>query len=952
MNRVAVALLLSGALTLPSAVWSQGYAPMSAGVEEAVVSLELARLEQRVTTVERDGEIAWIPLVDFAALTGFGYHDGVEQASLTRGGEAIATFGRGAARRTSTQSWVVRSDSLGQSLGTEIQIDWQELRIVMLNAAGTPVGERIVRERRQEALLREAATSPLTARAARPFLDGLSVEYGVGFTSGGTPDRISTTIGTSVMGGGMKVQIDQGEATRVDASWTTAWTDNRPISQLRLGDGMASGPHPRMLRGISISNAPLARFEDMGDLPVTGQVGAGWEVEAYRGGRLIAVRKADAFGHYRFDVPVRIGENPVSVIAYGPGGERHESSKSLTINDQVTKPGRFEYALSAGECRSTECTFSGNLDARWGVAPGWTVRGGYEEFSRHSAPVLHHPYAGVTGRVLNQLWVEGEAVLHASGKVGLRYEPSAAFSLRSEYFRFDDDVVRPILTVPDRRAQFTSALTWRPAGMYGSTSLELATDHVLTATGSQSSARVAVSLSSGRLRLLPSARLLRTDQRGAPRTTRSVGVTAMLFPGAGGGGIPLLGDALLRATMEGDPVREGLQMAGVYASWPASRVGQFEIGAGWNRMGGTSLTVRSTISLGGARLFGSVTRHADGRVEAQPYLQGMFYLNPTRGIESSAEVGGERAGVMGRVWVDSDGDGIHDPEESPAAGVRISIGARSVITDDRGEYEAFGFAPYLPLRMSIDSMSFPSPLLVAALPDTGIAVAPFRLARIDLPLTPGGVLDGRIEGPDGAPAANAELTLCRLGTHDCRRVRSFSDGGVYQLGMRPGNWVIQSDSVVVDSVRIRGGQSTSWRYRLAAATATREVAATWERALLPPPDTSDAVPPPPPEATPVIAPRNTGASIAATPIALSHPTTAHAAREEPRQETMAEAIPHPDMIVSEVESESQDTPIRVGGWTVLPPIGSRVTASVTRARDWMERRDPFDRPRRAIPSTD
>ncbi|MCA9722648.1 MAG: hypothetical protein KC489_09660, partial [Gemmatimonadetes bacterium] len=269
---------------------------------------------------------------------------------------------------------------------------------------------------------------------------------------------------------------------------------------------------------------------------------------------------------------------------------------------------------------------------------------------------------------------------------------------------FDEGVRQPILTIAGRGSQFTSSAFWRPGGVYGSTSLELSTDYVTGSAGTITSARFTAGLNAGPFRLLPSARILTTEMAGVSTVTRSVGITAMRFPTMRGSGIPLLGRAILRATAEADPTA-GFQTAGLFAAWPASRTGQFEVGATWNRNAGTSLTVRSMISLGGARLFGSVTRRPDGSVESNPYLQGMLYLDPSGGVRSSPEIGGDRAGVTGIVWVDTDGDGVMDPDEEPAPGVRLEIGARSVITDREGRYETFGFAPYLPIRMSIDSMS-------------------------------------------------------------------------------------------------------------------------------------------------------------------------------------------------------------------------------------------------------
>ena len=66
-----------------------------------------------------------------------------------------------------------------------------------------------------------------------------------------------------------------------------------------------------------------------------GHLGPGWEVEAYRGGRLVAFDSVDGLGQFSIDVPVQYGENPVDFIAYGPFGEVREFNQTYRIVGNV-----------------------------------------------------------------------------------------------------------------------------------------------------------------------------------------------------------------------------------------------------------------------------------------------------------------------------------------------------------------------------------------------------------------------------------------------------------------------------------------------------------------------------------------------------------------------------------------------------------------------------------------
>jgi len=77
-----------------------------------------------------------------------------------------------------------------------------------------------------------------------------------------------------------------------------------------------------------------------------------------------------------------------------------------------------------------------------------------------------------------------------------------------------------------------------------------------------------------------------------------------------------------------------------------------------------------------------------------------------------------------------------------------------------------------------------------------VETGPNRFRELDIPILPGGVIEGRIvrETPTGtAPVAGAELRLRRRGSEEDRSLTSFSDGAFYLMGVKPGDYELAVD---------------------------------------------------------------------------------------------------------------------------------------------------------------
>lgn len=271
----------------------------------------------------------------------------------------------------------VSATALETLLDLAILAEWSDLTVTVLNPEALPLGQRVRRAAERRALLeRERARGPdLLLQPKRDRIAGFVADWTV---FGVADDPANTTsysvgAGTQVWGGALEVTArSEGPAahgvSKVDASYLYVWRERPWLTQVRVGDGFATGPRVRPLRGLAVTNAPFVRPSAFGVTAFEGRIAPGWDVEARQQGRLVDVSRADEQGAFALDIPVRYGDNPIQIVAFGPHGEIVTSSRLLRLNTERLSGGRFEYGASIGDCRAARCEATGNADLRYGVS--------------------------------------------------------------------------------------------------------------------------------------------------------------------------------------------------------------------------------------------------------------------------------------------------------------------------------------------------------------------------------------------------------------------------------------------------------------------------------------------------------------------------------------------------------------------------------------------------------
>src|SRR6266511_1494897 len=761
--------------------------PRADSLEAVIVELRIGRLASRTVQAFRARTEALIPVTEVLQLGEVAYRlspEGRLEAVINPGGHRLVIDGRRDTmvlgdRRVRVEPefllfrdglLYVGAERLGDLFNTLILVDWTELTVSSVDPTVFPAGRRAQRQAAREAFLRRAELfrPELTLPAELRRLDGLVLDYSV-LSPSDAPIEGATytaTLGADLLGGSLELGVSsvgavRSGAARLEGAWTGVWEERPWLRQLRIGDGVTTGPNLRQIRG----------------------------------GELVAVDSADAAGHYTIQLPVRYGENPVDFVAYGPLGELRQFNRTYRVLNELLPAKRFEYGVSGGSCRAPQSRSSANLDLRYGGGDRWTVPAGYDRFWRDSLGDLSHPYVGITTNPTNAWAVDAMAVQGAFATGEVRFEPTVDLRLSGGYTRFAIETAAPILTVAGRRSQWTAGAFVRPMPSAGYFFFDAAVQRTLTTAGAETQARLGASIQTADMRILPE---LRTRWEPGQSARSAAALSAYVLPRASWG--PLLGSVWLRGAVSEEldgPAR--LASFEAFAGRPLWSGVRVEMGTSWTR--GSPGIVYHFFLTSYLAVFRSVTAvdaRAGGATTGTQFVQGSLLWDRATGqVRTAPGPSLERAGVAGRVFLDQNGNGRLDPGEPAVPGVRVRVGTQSAVADAGGVFRVWDVVPFEAILVSVDSLSLASPLTVPAYGSVSLVPGPNRFTLLDVAIVQAGVVEGRVIA-DGHGVPGVPLILQERRTGARREITTFSDGAFYVLGVKPGDYDLTVDPRALD----------------------------------------------------------------------------------------------------------------------------------------------------------
>ncbi len=675
-----------------------------------------------------------------------------------------------------------------------MQMNFSELMLAVWETKDLPVVQRLEREHRR--MLYETGApqrdADLYSIHRRP-IDGAVLDW---MLTSATDDPSRYTgldlgLGAQVFGGSAillheEQRNDGASNRRTTGSWTRVWYDTPWLRQVRIGEVVGTGARPRGVQGAAVTNSPFVRPAEFAVAPLAGMFGPGWEVELYRGNQFLGYTTTDPTGRYRFDVPIRYGENPLDIVAFGPRGEVLTRRRTFAIDGARFPAKQFEYGVSAGGCAFSPCQAQANIDLRYGLNDKVTVRGGVDRFWRDSLADLWHPYASVAYQATRGLSLFAEGVGNALFAGRVEYAPSQDFNAGLGHTRFFGDAVDPLVGSAVLSHLTQASLLYRPplwdyrafgrlfvqhSGGDGRTR-DLAGATITTRLGG---ARLDVGVTYDHVTAEPTF-----DQT---RTVFDARYYHMYR-----GSLRWLRRTLLFAELGADP-DSGLVLArGGFSRTLGGRF-QLDMAVGWAEQRGATFDLGLTATLHAVRAV-STTQFAEQGTQGLLIAEGsVLWDGSGRRIEFSDGRSLGRAGIVGEVFLDVNGDGLAGPDEPRVPDVYVRVGPIASVTDHTGRFVVWDLVPFEAVIVEIDAQSIRNPLWLPVMEYFTFRPDPNAFSVIPVPLVQAGEVSGQVViGPRETGARFVEVELHNLDTDDRYSVTTFSDGTFYLLGVRPGRY--------------------------------------------------------------------------------------------------------------------------------------------------------------------
>ncbi len=624
-----------------------------------------------------------------------------------------------------------------------------------------------------------------------------------------------------------------------------------------IGGSLGSG------RGAVVTNRPpnapdsfdRTRFE--GDLP------AGWDVELYRNGQLIAADSVGANGRYLFeDVRLLFGVNRFEIVGYGPQGQQRNRIETYNIDGSAVPAGQLHYWLAAIDEGRDLIEFAGQASrVPRSRGLGWRFGAGLEYGidQRTSAGMwianlsdgttrrwnaeaaLRRGFGSTLGEVALAWQPEGQAArLNWTGSLG----SSVYFNFQSLHawgtYRFGRDGV-PLRFAHRASFQFSPRIGGAvlPVTLEGEWRRHIDGQQWRSLNAGVSGTWRKLSFG-GQVRWSDGRVLTALGQPSLKQSATELVALANWRSGRWA----VRGEAVVPVGPQGVMPRR--PSFSTVAEWAVSEQGelraQLSYDARWRLGVGYQHRFRRFA------LSGTVELAQGGGLAAGVALSTSIGPDPIHGgVRFERNRLASQGAAMAELFIDDNANGRRDAGEAAAAGVElVSAGGQVSTTNAAGEALIDGLAPYTANAVRIDEATLPSPTLRPRASSTLVVARPAVLTRLSIPLVPTGEVEGWLRDSGGVAVSSATLELVGPDGRVASRTSVDEDGMFLFESVSYGRYSLRiaapENLSLVTPQRADIGRAAS-SVRLGVVVVERRDAALIARGAPPPPDSGAAAAP-------------------------------------------------------------------------------------------------------------
>jgi len=266
--------------------------------------------------------------------------------------------------------------------------------------------------------------------------------YSTQSSNGSAETRALLGIGTEFLGGETNIELNYSTRAKFEKRtqqyrWRWANNNTRLVKQITLGKipsrSIASIYSP-IIGGI-ITNTPTTYRRSFGSYTLTDFTEPGWTVELYINNVIVDYTIADASGFYKFDIPLVYGSSNVLIKYYGPWGEERSKEQRINVPFNFLPSGELQYTIAGAMVQDTSHSIFSRSEANYGINRYLTIGAGLEYLSSiKSTPSI--PFINASAQLFSNFLINTEYAHGVRSKTILSYSSPSNFTFDIDYTRY------------------------------------------------------------------------------------------------------------------------------------------------------------------------------------------------------------------------------------------------------------------------------------------------------------------------------------------------------------------------------------------------------------------------------------------------------------------------------------------------------------------------------------
>lgn len=569
--------------------------------------------------------------------------------------------------------------------------------------------------------------------------------------------------------------------------WRHINNQSRLLKQFTLGKIASSSVSSIFspVVGAQISNSPTTYRRFFATHTITDHTEPGWTVELYVNNTLVDYTTADASGFFKFDIPLSYGKTEVKLRHYGQWGEERTDIRTIQIPYSFLPKHELEYQISGGIIENEPGRRFFRSSFNYGLTNRMTIGGGYEYLD--AAPeAFSIPFLNTSFSLTNHLLFTGEYAhgVKATGLVSFRLPSNLMLDIsytdyvegqRAIYYNYlEERKVRLSLPVRFKKWATYSRFSFNQLILPRSNQLTQL-DHVLTASykGLSANLRTYAYLRNNRPASVYSE--LSTGFRLPKRTTLTPTIRYHHNKGE-------ITGWKFRAEK---PFSRNGNLTITYEEYPKLNIRNIQIG------------LRLVFSGVQTSAYANVGNRSSGFTQSAS--GGLLFDRATSYAKASS------MNKVGRGWItvlpflDMNGNGVRDENEPKVNGVKVRAtpGGRMEVDNQDTLVRIFDLEPYTSIFLELNGDGLENIAWQLHKKSFRVPVEPNLMKLVEVPVSVVAEVSGsiRVAGSDARRPGRFKIDISREDHSLVNSIYSEDDGYYSYLGLPPGNYTIQVDSM-------------------------------------------------------------------------------------------------------------------------------------------------------------